>query len=625
MTDRPPTPFPGEDAGVEAGGPWEDHESVAGDAGEVRLLQDIEGAGSLAVLRRGLAASPELRSGLLLTVLMALAVAAGKLLVPLTIQAVLDRGLLGDDVRLGLVLLLTGVAAGLVSLGIALERSTYLRLARTAENVLYGLRVRTFAHLHRLSLAEHTAARKGALTARVTSDVEALNKFAQWGAVAWIISGIQIVAVLAIMFVFSWQLAAVTLVVHVPLLPVLRAVQRGQLRAYDRLRTRVSETLSQISEAVLGMDVVRGYGQREATRAGLHGAVDRQYRQQMRAMRYFSLVLPLTDVVGLAAIATVVASGVWWGDAWGVSAGELVAFVFLANLLVAPITLIGEVLDQTQTALAGWWKILDVLDIEPDIVEPVDGRRLPAGPLEVRAEAVEFRYREGERVLHGIDVDIPVGASVAVVGETGSGKTTFAKLVARLADPTAGRMLVGGTDLREVDPGVRRSAVRMVPQDGFLFDATVGENIRYGRPDATPGDAAAAIAALGLDDWVATLPAGIDTPVSERGESLSVGERQLVALARAHLADPGLLILDEATSAVDPETEQALEVALARLSEGRTTISIAHRLSTAERADLVLVFDDGRIVERGRHADLATAGGVYTGLHASWLGATRAG
>jgi len=197
--------------------------------------------------------------------------------------------------------------------------------------------------------------------------------------------------------------------------------------------------------------------------------------------------------------------------------------------------------------------------------------------------------------------------------------------VARLADPTAGRMLVGGTDLREVDPGVRRSAVRMVPQDGFLFDATVGENIRYGRPDATPGDAAAAIAALGLDDWVATLPAGIDTPVGERGESLSVGERQLVALARAQLADPGLLILDEATSAVDPETEQALEVALARLSEGRTTISIAHRLSTAERADLVLVFDDGRIVERGRHADLATAGGVYTGLHASWLGATRAG
>ncbi|MEE3274805.1 MAG: ABC transporter ATP-binding protein [Actinomycetota bacterium] len=623
MSSQTSTPFPGEDptAATEVlegiSGPWDGH--------DVRSLEGIEGAGSLAVLRRGLSASPELRAGLLLTTLMALAVAAGKLLVPLTIQAVLDRGLFGGEVRLGLVLLLTGVAVGLVSLGRMLERFTYLRLTRMAEDVLYGLRVRTFAHLHRLSLAEHTSARKGVLTARVTSDVETLNKFAQWGAVTWILSAIQIVAVLAIMLVFSWQLALVTLLVHVPLLPVLRSVQRGQLRAYDRLRTRVSETLARVSESVLGMDMIRGYGQREENRAGLHEAVDLQYRQQMRAMRYFSLVLPITDVVGLAAIATVIATGVWWGDAWGVSAGELVAFVFLANLLMMPITMLGEVLDQTQTALAGWWKILDVLDTEPDVVEPENGRPLPEGPLAVRAEAVEFRYREGGLVLHGIDVDIPAGTSVAVVGETGSGKTTFARLVARLADPTAGRMLVGGVDLREAGPDERRAAVRMVPQDGFLFDATVGENIRYGRRGATPADAAAAVAALGLGEWVESLPAGIDTPVGERGESLSVGERQLVALVRAQLADPGLLILDEATSSVDPETEQALEQALARLSEGRTTISVAHRLSTAERADLVLVFDDGRVVERGRHADLAEAGGVYSGLHDSWLGSIRTG
>ncbi len=621
MSSQTSTPFPGEDptAATEVlegiSGPWDGH--------DVRSLEGIEGAGSLAVLRRGLSASPELRAGLLLTILMALAVAAGKLLVPLTIQAVLDRGLFGGEVRLGLVLLLTGVAVGLVSLGRMLERFTYLRLTRMAEDVLYGLRVRTFAHLHRLSLAEHTSARKGVLTARVTSDVETLNKFAQWGAVTWILSAIQIVAVLAIMLVFSWQLALVTLLVHVPLLPVLRSVQRGQLRAYDRLRTRVSETLARVSESVLGMDMIRGYGQREENRAGLHEAVDLQYRQQMRAMRYFSLVMPITDVVGLTAIATVIATGVWWGDAWGVSAGELVAFVFLANLLMMPITMLGEVLDQTQTALAGWWKILDVLDTEPDVVEPENGRPLPEGPLAVRAEAVEFRYREGGLVLHGIDVDIPAGTSVAVVGETGSGKTTFARLVARLADPTAGRMLVGGVNLREAGADERRAAVRMVPQDGFLFDATVGENIRYGRRGATPADAAAAVAALGLGEWVESLPAGIDTPVGERGESLSVGERQLVALVRAQLADPGLLILDEATSSVDPETEQALEQALARLSEGRTTISVAHRLSTAERADLVFVFDDGRVVERGRHADLAEAGGVYSGLHDSWLGSIR--
>ena len=617
------THIPGEDTGaaVEAlegadvVGPWGEHDAQS--------LAGIEGVGSLAVLRRGLAASPELRSGLLLTAAMALAVAAGKLLIPLTIQMVLDRGVFDGDIQMGVVVALTGVAAGLVAIGISLERITYLRLTRTAEDVLYGLRVRTFAHLHRLSLAEHTASRTGVLTARVTSDVEALNKFAQWGAVAWIISAVQIVAVLVIMLVFSWQLALVTLLVHVPLLPVLRSVQRGQLRAYDRLRTRVSETLARVSESVLGMDVIRAYGQREVNRGDLHEAVDQQYRQQMRAMRYFSLVLPLTDVVGMAAIATVIATGVWWGDAWGVSAGELVAFMFLANLFVAPITQLGEVLDQTQTALAGWWKILDVLDTEPDLVDPGQGLPLPEGSLGVRAEGLEFRYREGGLVLHGIDVVIPPGASVAVVGETGSGKTTFAKLVARLADPTAGRLLVGGVDLRQVKAADRRSAVRMVPQDGFLFDATVCENVRYGRPGATAVDAVAAFVSLGLDEWVASLPAGIDTPVGERGESLSVGERQLVALARAHLADPGLLILDEATSAVDPETEQALEQALARLSEGRTTISIAHRLSTAERADLVFVFDDGHVVERGRHADLAAAGGVYSGLHESWLGSTR--
>jgi putative ABC transport system ATP-binding protein len=617
------TLVPGEDTGaaveaIEGGdvvGPWEDH--------DVRSLDGIEGAGSLAVLRRGLAASPELRSGLLLTAAMALAVAAGKLLVPLTIKMVLDRGVLDGDVQMGIVFALTGVAAGLILVGISLERITYLRLTKTAENVLYGLRVRTFAHLHRLSLAEHTASRKGVLTARVTSDVEALNKFAQWGAVAWIISAVQIVAVLVIMLVFSWQLALVTLLVHLPLLPVLRSVQRGQLRAYDRLRTRVSETLARVSETVLGMGVIRAYGQREASRADLHEAVDQQYRQQLRAMRYFALVLPFTDVVGMAAIAAVIASGVWWGDAWGVSAGELVAFMFLANLFVAPITQLGEVLDQTQTALAGWWKILDVLDTEPDVVEPDVGLRLPEGSLGVRAEGLEFRYREGDLVLRGLDIDIPSGASVAVVGETGSGKTTFVKLVARLADPTLGRVLVGDIDLREVDPDERRAAVRMVPQDGFLFDTTVGENIRFGRPGATAADAADAIAALGLGTWVASLPVGIDTPVGERGESLSVGERQLVALARAQLADPGLLILDEATSAVDPETEQALEQALARLSEGRTTISVAHRLSTAERADLILVFDAGHVVERGRHADLVAAGGVYSGLHESWLGSTR--
>jgi ABC-type multidrug transport system fused ATPase/permease subunit len=241
----------------------------------------------------------------------------------------------------------------------------------------------------------------------------------------------------------------------------------------------------------------------------------------------------------------------------------------------------------------------------------------------VRAEAVEFRYRTGGPVLHGIDVDLAAGASVAVVGETGSGKTTFARLLTRLADPTGGRMRVGGVDLRDASPEDRRRSIRMVPQDGFLFDTSVAQNIRYGRVGATDADVIDAVEALGLTAWVSGLVDGIDTRVGERGEGLSVGERQLVALARAQLADPGLLVLDEATSAVDPETETTLERAMERLAAGRTTVSVAHRLSTAERSDLVLVFDDGRIVESGPHTELVERGGVYAGLYASWLGGTR--
>jgi ABC-type multidrug transport system fused ATPase/permease subunit len=300
-----------------------------------------------------------------------------------------------------------------------------------------------------------------------------------------------------------------------------------------------------------------------------------------------------------------------------------VAFVFLSNLLVAPITELGEVLDQTQTALAGWWKILDVLDTPVEVADPAEPRPVPGGALEVRAEAVEFSYRTGGLVLRGIDVVLAAGSSVAVVGETGSGKTTFVKLLARLADPTAGRVLVGGVDLRDASPEDRRRAVRMVPQDGFLFDTTVRANIGYGRVGSDDDDVDAAIDLLGLREWVERLPNGLETMVGERGEGLSVGERQLVALARAQLGDPGLLILDEATSAVDPETETALERALERLALGRTTVSVAHRLSTAERSDLVLVFDDGRIAERGTHAELLERGGIYAGLHASWLGNTR--
>ena len=600
------------------------HDAIGKDFEDERQdLDGIEEVGALNVLKRGLKASPELKAGISLTALMALAVAGGKLLVPLTIKEVLDRGITTSGVNVNTVLFFSLIAMFLSIAGMALGKATYYRLAKTAENVLMGLRIRTFEHLHKLSIADHVQARKGAYTARVTSDVETLTQFAQWGAIAWIINCIQIFSVLVIMVVYSWHLSIVTLLVHAPLFPVLRWMQRRQLRAHDRVRSRVSDTLSVVSESIQGVDVVRSYGYRRKTRSKLHNAIDDQYKEQMVAQKYFSFVLPITDIIGVAAIAAVVGAGVYWGPDWGVTSGELIAFVFLSNLLVMPISELGEVLNQTQTALAGWWKVLEVLDKEIEVKEPHQGLTLPDSPLDIKVEKLDFSYRTGGLVLDNVDIHIPAGISVAVVGETGSGKTTFAKLLTRLADPTNGRILVNGQDLREIDSDHRHRTIRMVPQDGFLFDTSVVENVRFGRNDAQRSEAEEAIDDLGLWPWIEQLPEGLETRVGERGESLSVGERQLVALARAQVADPGLLILDEATSAIDPETEQMLEVTLERLAQGRTTVSVAHRISTAERADLILVFDKGKIIEKGEHSDLVNLGGIYSKLYESWIGNTR--
>ncbi|MGH2673538.1 MAG: ABC transporter ATP-binding protein [Actinomycetota bacterium] len=574
------------------------------------------------VLIAGLRLSPELRKGLGLTVAVSLGAVVGNLVVPILVQQIFDHGFRGGF-RPGFVFGLCGAAFALVLVAFLAGRAAARRLVRASEEALMALRVRGFEHIHRLSIATQSQERRGVFVARVTADVDTLSKFTEEGGIAWIWAVVQISATLVIMLLYSWQLTIPVVLLVAPLLLVMGTLQAKMSEAYDLVRGRVGEMLSEVSESVMGADVVRAYGLEDQVDARVKRSIRDRYRAHVLAHLRTARLWPMGTVFWGLALSTVIFVGVMLGPQWGLTFGTVSAFLFLADLFLHPFTDLPEIYAETQTAIAGWRKILALLELPVEISEPSPGTALAAGALAVRAEGVSYRYADGPLVLKDVSIEVPAGAHVAVVGETGSGKTTFCKLLTRLADPVEGRIAIDGTALREVRRESRQSAVRMVPQDGFLFDLTVRENVRAGREGATDREVETAFEELGLGDWVESLPQGLETRVGERGESLSVGERQLVSLARAQIGNPGVLILDEATSAVDPATERRISEALRRVSAGRTTITIAHRLSTAEGADEIFVFDAGRVVERGRHAELVRAGGTYAGLYRSWLGNVR--
>jgi ATP-binding cassette subfamily B protein len=571
-------------------------------------------------IRRGLSYSPEIREGLGFTLVLALAATGGRVVVPIAVQQTVDRGLLnpaGPD--LGFVRWMC-LAAGLVVLVTA--GCAYLmnvRLFKASESGLATLRISAFRHVHDLSVLTQNTERRGSLVSRVTSDVDTLSQFVQWAGLLFVMSVGQLIVATVIMAVYSWQLTVLVWVCFLPLFLLLRLFQRKVSAAYGVVRERVGAMLGAISESVVGAEVVRAYAIEERTQDRIDAAVDRHRLAATRAQKLVAMSFSTGEVVAGIANATVVVVGVLLGLAGEITLGGLLAFLFLVTLFVGPVQIGTEVLNEAQNAVAGWRRVLGVLDTPADVADPgATGVALPRGPIEVRFDDVSYAYPDGPTVLHEVNVEIRPRARIAVVGETGSGKTTFAKLLTRLMDPLEGRVLIDGVDLRQIRFASLRDRVVMVPQEGFLFDDTLAENVRYGRPSASDDSVRLALTELGLLDWLDGLPMGLRTPVGQRGESLSAGERQLVALARAYLADPDLLVLDEATSAVDPATEVRLARALEGITRGRTAVTNAHRLSTAEAADEVLVFDGGRLVERGRHSDLVEAGGPYSRLHAAW-------
>jgi ATP-binding cassette, subfamily B, bacterial len=591
------------------------------------MTEPISRWSAVQMIGKGVEAAPALRRGIGATFGLAMVGSGGRVVVPILVQQAIDRGLQPGKVDVGEIAVLGVIGLCVIIIATIAQRTAVARLGRRSEEALYGLRVRLFEHIHRLSLADHGEERKGSLVARVTSDIETLSQFFSWGALAWLLDGTLMVMVAGVMLAYDWMLALVAFATAAPLAIVLRSVQRHLVEAYDKARERNADVYTAVSEVVSGSETLRAYG------AGPHYAKLTKKSSHERSNAFIrantigAYLFPSGEVFSVLTVAAVVTVGVIRGPGSGLTSGALVGFIFLTYRFLEPIAEFTEVLDQTQTAVAGLRRVLGVLDNPIGPPEPAHPVTLPPGVLSVGIENVTFGYRsrsdeDEPPVLIDVNAQIPAGQQVAVVGETGSGKTTLGRLIARFADPTIGTVRLGGVPLTAVANDELRTRLVVVPQEPFLFDGTIAANLGFARPMLSVPDLERAIVGLDLSDWLETLPDGLFTQVGQRGSQLSAGERQLVALVRASLVDPDVLVLDEATSSVDALTEVRIGRALDKLAAGRTTIAIAHRLSTAARADRVMVLEHGRLVEDGPHAELVAAGGPYSRMYESWIAAT---
>jgi ATP-binding cassette, subfamily B, bacterial len=588
-------------------------------------MSDPKAVPTRRALRRLIQEIPSLGRGLAVTVALAVLGTALQIAIPVVVQQIVDIEILGSDpVDVGGAAARGGVALIAMALAVVARRASTFRLAKLAANGLSDLRVKVFARLHRMSALHVQSEQRGALVARVTSDIYRIQDFMEWGGMGMLIGFSQVLLAVIAMLVYQWQLA-VLVIVGVSLYSVMLVwFQRVLGKAHDRVRERVSDSMSALSESIAGLPAVRAFGAEGPTLHRVRSAVDAQFTAEFRTANLGSALFSSAEVFAGVLTAGVLAAGILLGPEAGVTAGGLLAFLFLVNLLVQPVQTLVETLDTAQAAAAGVRRVLAVLDAPVDLDDPgAAGSDLPERGLDVSVEGLRYRYPTGGDVLKDVSVSIPAGRRVAVVGETGSGKTTFAKLIVRLLERSDGSIAIGGVPIDQVRFDSLRTRVAYVPQEGFLFDASVADNVRYGRPGTEDAGVRAAFFDLGLADWLESLPEGLDTQVGERGSRLSAGERQLVALVRAWMSQPDLLVLDEATSAVDPALEVQLRNAIDRLITGRTSITVAHRLSTAEACDEVLVFADGRLVEQGAHAALVKRGGVYARMHADWMAGTR--
>jgi ATP-binding cassette subfamily B protein len=482
--------------------------------------------------------------------------------------------------------------------------------------VEYDLRRRLFAHLQRMSLSYYDRMPVGQLMSRATSDLQTVRFFLGYGLIFLFMQAFTLIAVTVILLWMNWSLALLALLMGPALGLVAWRYSRRSNPVLIDVQQRVAVVTEMAEESAVGIRVIKAFG-REGDRTTRFGATARgAFDRSMDAARLRALYQPLMGFLPVLGLGVVLVYGGLLTIDGSMSLGEFVAFYLYLTLLMAPFRSLGMLVGQAQRAIAGGTRIFEVLDSAPEIVERPDARPLPPGGGHLRLEGVTFAYGPDEPpVLRDIDLDVPAGRTVALIGPTASGKTTLTQLVPRFVDPTAGRVLVDGADVRDVRLDELRRAVGMVSQDPFLFSTTVRENIAYGRPDATDEEIRRAARMARADGFVEALPDGYDTVVGERGLTLSGGQRQRLAIARALITDPRILILDEATASVDASTEREIQAALREVMAGRTTLVIAHRLSTLQLADELVVLEEGRIVAQGTHAELYDGNALYREIH----------
>ncbi|WP_040284740.1 ABC transporter ATP-binding protein [Tessaracoccus massiliensis] len=555
------------------------------------------------------------RTWLLILIGVVVADAVSRLVVPVLVRNVLDDGLTDRNVLYP--------ALGLMALAIVVQvaaRVTFLRRSgRIGNAILLDLRRRLYKKFQRLSVGFHDRYTTGRAVSRMTSDVEAVQELVLQGLDVVVIGVLTIVGASVIMLSLDWRLALVAFLSYPPLLLLMRWFARASTRAFRAVRTQSAIVIVQFIETMTGIKAVQAF-RREPRAAEIFQDVALSYRDaNVRAMRIFARAMPGIQFIGNLGIVLVVLAGGYLAVGGDVSVGTMAAFVLYLRMFFDPMQDLSQFISTLQSALTALEKVSSVMEEDDVVSDPEHPVALTEASGEVGFDAVTFEYVDGVPVLPALDLHIPAGQTVALVGTTGAGKTTIAKLIARFYDPQAGAVRLDGVDLRDLDDETLRRHVTLLTQENFIFAGSIADNIRFGRPGASRDEVVAAARAVGAHTFIEEMPDGFDTDTGKRGSRLSAGQRQLVAFARVVLADPRVLILDEATSSLDIPTERLVQAALSTILADRTAIIIAHRLSTVEVADRALVLSHGEVVEDGSPADLIAGGGRYADLHSAWL------